>query len=142
MRSTPAGTWDEDEPEFPEEDGPVFAVGGCALADAAWAAVGEDSLRDVLGVLVPVLDDVVPGLDGQVTADALIAAFATEYRCELPGDAEVLERIGHRDGDALRNLVAAGAIPPADVLPVGLAVLSALAQLCRSDSASVLQRVA
>lgn len=87
------------------------------------------------------LEDAVPGLDARVAADALIAAFATEYRCELPGDAEVLERIEHRDGDALRNLVAARAVPPADVLPVGLAVLSALAQLCRSDSASVLQRV-
>jgi hypothetical protein len=134
--------WDEDEPEFPEEDGPVFAVGGCALVDAAWAAVGEDPLRDVLGVLVPVLDDAVPGLDGQVTADALIGAFATEYRCELPGDAEVLERIKGYDGDALRNLAAAGAVRPADVLPVGLAMLSALAHLCRSDSASVLHRVA
>jgi len=138
----PGLDWDEDEPEFPEDYGPVFAVGGCALVDAAWAAVGEDPLRDVLGVLVPVLDDAVPGLDGQVTADALIGAFATEYRCELPGDAEVLERIKGYDGDALRNLVAAGAVRPADVLPVGLAVLSALAHLCRSDSASVLHRVA
>ena len=138
----PGLDWDEDEPEFPEEDGPVFAVGGCALVDAAWAAVGEDPLRDVLGVLVPVLDDAVPGIDGQVTADALIGAFATEYRCELPGDAEVLERIKRYDGDALRNLVAAGAVRPADVLPVGLAMLSALAHLCRSDSASVLYRVA
>ena len=114
---------------------------GCAIA--AWAAVGEDTLVDVLGVLVPVLDHAVPGLDGQVTADALIGAFATEYRCEQPGVAvEVLERIKHGDGDALRNLVAAGAVPPADVLPVGLAMLSALAHLCRSDSASVLHRVA
>jgi hypothetical protein len=138
----PGLDWDEDEPEFPEEDGPVFAVGGCVLVDAAWATVGDDPLPDVLGVLVPVLGDAVPGLDGQVTADALIAAFATEYRCEQPGDAEALERIKHRGGDALRNLVAAGAVPPADVLPVGLTVLSALAQLCRSDSASVLQRIA
>jgi hypothetical protein len=132
--------WDEDEPEFPEEDGPVFAVGGCALVDAVWAAVGEDPLADVLGALRPVLADAVPGVDAQVTADALIAAFATEYRCEQPGDAEVLERIEHRDGDALRNLVAAGAVPPPGVLRVGLAMLSALAQLCRSDSASVLHR--
>jgi hypothetical protein len=133
--------WDEDEPEFPEEDGPVFTVGGCALVDAVWAAVGEDPLSDVLSVLLPVLEDAVPGVDGQVAADALIAAFATEYRCEQPGDAEVLERIKH-GGDALRNLVAAGAVLPADVLPVGLAVLAAIAQLCRSDSASVLQRAA
>jgi hypothetical protein len=131
---------DKDVPEFPEEDGPVFAVGGCALVDAVWAAVGEDRLADVLGVLRPVLADAVPAVDAQVTADALVAAFATEYRCEQPGDAEVLERIEHRDGDALRNLVAAGAAPPAGVLPVGLAMLSALAQLCRSDSASVLHR--
>ena len=43
---------------------------------------------------------------------------------------------------AMENLVAAGAVPPGDVLPVGLTILSALAQLCRSDSASILQRVA
>ena len=134
--------WDEDDPEFPEDDGPVFAVGGCALVDAVWAVVGEDPLGDVLGVLRPVLADAVPGVDAQVTADALIGAFATEYRCEQPGDAEVLGRIKRYGGDALRNLVAAGAVPPADVLRVGLAMLSALTQLCRSDSASVLQRVA
>jgi hypothetical protein len=132
--------WDEDEPEFPEDDGPVFTVGVCALVDAVWAAVGEDSLSDVRGVLLSVLEDAVPGVDGQVTADALIAALATEYSCEQPGDAEVLERITHGGGDALRNLVEAGAVRPSDVLPVGLAVLSALAQLCRSDAASVLQR--
>ena len=45
-------------------------------------------------------------------------------------------------GDALENLATAGAVPPSDVLPVGLTILSALAQLCRSDSASVLQRAA
>ncbi len=134
--------WDEDEPEFPEQDGPVFLLGACALMDAVWAAVGEDPLSEVLGVLLPVLDDAVPGLDGQVAADALIGAFATEYRCELPGDAEVLQRIGHRGGDALENLVRAGAVPPKDVLPVGLMLLSALAQLCRSDSPSLLQRAA
>jgi hypothetical protein len=78
----------------------------------------------------------------RVTADALIGAFATVYRCERPSDAEVLERIKRYGGDAQRNLVAAGAVPPADALPVGLTVLSALAQLCHSDSAPVLQRVA
>ncbi len=133
---------DEDEPEFPELDGPVFLLGTCALVDAVWAAVGEDPLGDVLGVLVPVLDGAVPGLDGQAVADALIGAFATEYRCEQPGDAEVLERIEYRGGDALENLVAAGAVPPRDVLPLGLTILSALARLCRSDSASLLRRVA
>jgi hypothetical protein len=82
------------------------------------------------------------GLDGRVAADALIGAFATEYRCEQPGDAEVLEGIGRFGGDALENLVVAGAVPPRDVLPVGLTVLAALAPLCGSDSASLLQRAA
>lgn len=134
--------WDEDEPEFPELDGPVFLLGAYALVDAVWAAVGEDPLGDVLGVLVPALDDAVPGLDGQVAADALIGAFATEYRCEQPGDAEVLGRVEYHGGDALANLATAGAVPPGDVLPAGLTILSAVAQLCRSDSASILQRFA
>lgn len=134
--------WDDDEPEFPEEDGPVFLLGGCALVDATWAAVGLDSISEVLGVLLPVLADAGPGLDAHVAADALIGAFAKHYRCELPGDAELLERIGKVQGDALVNLVRAGAVKPADVLPVGLRLLSALAHLCRSDSASLLQRVA
>jgi hypothetical protein len=134
--------WDEDEPEFPEEDGPVFAIGGCALVDAVWAAVGEDPLTDVLGVMRPALADAVPGVDAQAVADALIGAFAVEYRCEQPGDVEVLERIEHHHGDSLRNLVAAEAIMPADVLPVGLTILKALARLCRTDAASVLHPAA
>jgi len=134
--------WDEDEPEFPELDGPVFLLGTCVLVDAVWAAVGEDPLSDVLGVLLPVLDAAVPGVDSQVAADALIGAFSTEYRCEQPGDDELLGRIERYSGDALENLATAGAVPPSDVLPVGLTILSALAQLCRSDSASLLQRAA
>ncbi len=137
----PGPDWDEDEPEFPEDDGPVFAVGGCALVDAVLGGGRGGPARRRPRRAAARARDAVPGLDARVAADALIAAFATEYRCELPGDAEVLERIEHRGGDALRNLVAARAVPAADVLPVGLAVLSALAQLCRSDSASVLQRV-
>ena len=91
--------WDDDEPEFPEEDGPVFLLGGCALVDATWAAVGLDSISEVLGVLLPVLADAGPGLDAHVAADALIGAFAKHYRCELPGDAELLERIGKVQGN-------------------------------------------
>lgn len=129
----------DDEPKFPELDGPVFLLGGCALVDATWAVVGEDPLSEVLDVLQPVLDRAVPDLEGQVIADALIGAFTTHYRCEQPGDAEVLARIRRPDGgDALENLVAAGAVLPRNILPVGLRVLSALAGLCRSDVASLL----
>jgi hypothetical protein len=134
--------WDEDEPEFPELDGPVFVLGTCALVDAVWAAVGEDPLSGVLGVLLPVLDATVPDLDSQLVANALIGAFSTEYRCDQPGDDEVLGRLGPCSGDALETLATAGAVPPADVLPVGLTILSALAQLCRSDSRSILQPAA
>jgi hypothetical protein len=129
----------EDEPEFPEQDGPVFLLGACVLVDAVWAALGLDPLNDVLDVLLPVLDDAIPGLDGQVAADALIGAFTKHYRCEMPGDAELLQRIEHCSGDALENLVRARAVPPRDVLPTGLTLLSALSRLCRSDSPSLLQ---
>ncbi len=54
----------------------------------------------------------------------------------------MLGRIEYHGGDPLENLATAGAVPPGDVLPVGLTILSALAQLCRSDSASLLQRAA
>lgn len=134
--------WDEDEPEFPEQDGPVFLLGACVLVDAVWATVGDDPLSDVLGVLLPLLDTAVPDVDSQVAAGALVGAFSTEYRCEQPGDDEVLGRIGSYSGDALENLATAEAVPPSDVLRVGLTMLSALAQLCRSESPSVLQRAA
>jgi hypothetical protein len=135
--------WDEDEPEFPAQDGPVFLLGACALVDATFAVVGEDRLSQVLTVLLPVLDGAVPGVEGRIVADALIGAFATHYRCDLPGDADLLERIEHPvDGDPLENLLAAGAVSPGDVLRVGLMILSALVELGQSGSASVLRRVA
>ena len=40
-----------------------------------------------------------------------IGAFAEHYRCEQPGDADVLERIARPvGGDPLKNLVTAGAV--------------------------------
>ena len=130
------------EPQFPELEGPVFLLGTCALVDATWAIVGEDPLTEVLGVLLPVLNSTASDLDGQIIADALIGAFAHHYRCELPGDAEMLQRIGREAGDALENLVAFGAIPPADALRVGLMILSTLAGFCHSGSSSVLHPAA
>jgi hypothetical protein len=139
--NAPERNWDDDAPEFPEQDGPVFLLGACALMDALWAVVGEDPLTEVRRVLLPALAAAVPGLDPDVAADALIGAFAEHYRCELPGDAELLQRIGHPGGDPLENLVTAGAVRPADILSAGLAILAALARLCCSVSASVLEPV-
>ena len=130
---------DDDEPDFPELDGPVYLLGGRALVDATWTAVGDDPLSDVLGVLRPALDGAVPGLDSGVLADTLIGTFATHYRLEQPADLDELKRIGHLGGNALEVLVTAGAVPPGDVLRVGLSVLSVLARLCLSGSLSILE---
>ncbi len=75
---------DEHEPEFPELDGPVFLLGTCVLMDAVWAAVGEDPLTDVLGVLLPVLDAAVLGVDSQIAADALVGAFPRSTAVSSP----------------------------------------------------------
>jgi hypothetical protein len=40
-----AGT--ADEPEFPEQDGPLFLLGTCALIDATMAVIGKDSLGEL-----------------------------------------------------------------------------------------------
>jgi hypothetical protein len=126
------------EPGFPEQDGPVFLLGTCALVDAIWALTGDDSLSDVLDVLASALDDALPG-EGRVIADALIRAFAHHHQCEMPGDAQVLERLGDLGtGDPLADLVAARLVTPRDSVRVGLTVLSALAELGRSESPSVL----
>jgi hypothetical protein len=131
--------WDEDEPEFPEQDGPVFLLGACVLMDALWAVLGEDTFGEIQGVLLPALREAVPSLDAQAAVDALYGAFAKHYQADRSDDAELLQRIGDVEGDALVNLVRADVVKPRDILPVGLSMLSALAQLCRSDSPSLLQ---
>jgi hypothetical protein len=118
----------------------VFLLGTCALTDATWAVIGEDSLHEVLGVLTPLLDDALPELEGRVIAEALVRAFSHHYRCEMPGDEQVLERLASRgSGDPLEDLVVAKVVAPADVLRVGLTALAALGELCKSESASILR---
>jgi hypothetical protein len=135
--------WDEEEkPEFPETDGPVFLIGRCALGDATLAVVGNDPLEDVLAALSPVLDGTVPGLEGRAVADILTGGRATPYVCQLPD--HVLKRM-HRAfdvGNVLHELADARVVPPRDILRVGLTILSALAALCKSDSPSILHRAA
>lgn len=136
-----------EKPEFPDLDGPVFRLGGCALVDAVTAAVGDDPLGRVLEALLPVLrataesmKAAIPGLNGRALADALACAAATDFQRELPAD--VLRRTGPPSGNPLETLVHVGGVPQHEVLRAGLAILSTLADLCRSDSASILQPAA
>lgn len=134
--------WDEEEkPDFPELDGPVFQI-DCALGDATLAVVGEDPLSEVLAALAPALDGAVPGLEGQAVANVLTGGRATPYLCELPE--YVLKRVRRTFSvvGALQELADARAVPPRDILRVGLTMLSVLAGLCRSDSVSILDRAA
>jgi len=125
-------------PDFSDEDGPVFVIGCCALVHATWTAIGDDPLAEVLNVVSPLVDSALPGR-GRVVAEALVGAFADHYACERAADVELLERLGaDTSGDPLRDLVSAGVIAPEDVLRVGLEVLARLAELCKTNSVSVL----
>jgi hypothetical protein len=123
-------------------DGPVFLIGTCALGDATLAVVGEDPLAEVLAALSPALDATVPGLEGRAVADVLTGGRATPYLSKLPD--HVLKRMQRTFavGGALQEFADARAVPPSDILRVGLTILSALAGLCKSDSLSVLGRAA
>jgi hypothetical protein len=136
--------WDEEEkkPYFPEMDGPVFLIGTCALGDATEAVVGEDPLAEVLAALSPSLEGAVPGLDGRAVADVLTGGRAIPYVCELPDYVLKRMRHGFSAGCALQELADARVVPPRDILRVGLTILSALAELCKSDSPSILARAA
>lgn len=128
------------EPEFPEDGGPMATLGLMALTEATWAVVGDDALREVLDVLAPALDGVEPGPPGRTIADALVGAFAEHFRCEQPGDAEELERIGAwAKGNALVGLVEAKEVAPNEVLRIGLRTLAVVADLCSTEAVSVLQ---
>ncbi len=127
-------------PDFPDEDGPVFVIGCCALVHATWTALGDDSLAEVLDVVAPLVGSAVPG-SGRKVAEALVGALSEHYSFEQAADVELLERLGaETSGDPLRDLVSAGVIAPEDVLRVGLDVLARLAELCKSGSVSVLHR--
>jgi hypothetical protein len=133
---------DEEKPAFPEMDGPVFLIGTCALGDVTLAVVGNDPLDEVIAALSPALGGTVPGLDGRAVADIVTGGRATPYLCKLPDHA--LKRVQRKfsaDGTLL-ELAESGAVPPGDILRVGLAILSVLAELCKSNSPSILRRAA
>jgi len=127
-------------PDFPDEDGPVFLIGCCALVHATWTAIGDDPLADVLDVVSPLVDSALPGR-GRLVAEALVGAFSEHYACERPADVELLERLGvETSSNPLQDLISAGEVAPADALRVGLEVLARLAELCKTSSVSVLDR--
>jgi hypothetical protein len=69
---------EEDEPEFPVLDGPVFLIGTCALVEATWAVAGDDPLTEVHAVLTSTMEGVVPGLAGRILQAglAILSALA------------------------------------------------------------------
>jgi hypothetical protein len=93
-------------------------------------------------VLSPALDGAVAGLEGRGVADVLTGGRATPYVCELPD--YVLKRMRHAFsvGGALLEFADARAVAPRDMLRVGLTILSVLAELCQSNSPSILRRAA
>ena len=70
------------------------------------------------------------GLTGAVVAEALIRGFADSYRCEMPGDAECLKRLGPtQSGNPLHDLILARAVAPENSLRLGLIVLGVTAMV-------------
>jgi hypothetical protein len=135
----------EDE-DFAEIDGPLYRLGG-SLIEATWAIVGLDPLDQILALIGQRFDDAqarvedmaLPG--GKIIAENLIRAFASEYRCEEPGDVRTLERLDRTaSGNPLTDLILAKEVAPEDALRVGLIVLATLADLARTDAESVLPR--
>ena len=86
--------WEDGADGFPELDGPMYALGARALVEATWAAVGQDLLEDVLGVLLPALDGAVPGVKSLVLGLALVGALPRHYSFDDPADTDVLEHLG------------------------------------------------
>lgn len=110
----------DDEVAFPVTDGPVHLLGR-ALTETAWAIVGDDSVVDVDRVLESALNGTVPGLEADSLGGVILPYTS--------GSANPLEL-----------LIIDGEVRPRDILPVGLLMLSALARLGQSSSASILEQ--
>ncbi len=110
--------------------------------EATEAVAGEDPLDKVIAALSPALDGIIPGLDGRAVADVLTGGRVTPYVCNLPD--HVLRRMQRTfsAGGALLELADGRVVPPTDILRVGLTILSKVAELCQSDSPSILRRAA
>ncbi len=126
---------------------PAFVIGS-ALIEAARAVIAEDRIAPVLEFLEPVLDEALAplGLSAELTGAAagraLACAVARAYLFTDPEDTALLNQLDPdmtTSENALETLVIDKLLTPQGALLAGLAVLAALAGLCRSNAASVLQ---
>src|ERR1700730_14970009 len=124
--------------------GPAF-VTGTALVEAARAVIAEDRIAPVMEFLEPVLDAALAplGLPAELTgaavARALACTAAHAYTFTDPGDTALLNQLdpdSTTSENALETLVTDKLLAPRDALLAGLAVLGALAGLCRSNAVS------
>ena len=127
--------------------GPVFVIGS-ALVEAARAVIAEDRIAPVMEFIEPVLDaalaplDLSAGLTGAAVARALACAVAHAYLFADPADTALLNQFdpdSTTSENPLETLVTDKLLTPRDALLAGLAVLAALAGLCRTNAVSVLR---
>jgi hypothetical protein len=126
--------------------GPAF-VTGSALVEAARAVIAEDRIAPVVKFLEPLLDAALAplGLPAELTgaaaARALACAAAHAYTFTDPRDTALLNQLdpdGSTSENALETLVTDKLLAPRDAPLAGLALLAALAGLCRTNAVSVL----
>ena len=130
---------------FEELNLPLFMLGGYALIEGAWAILGNDPVGQVLAVLQGRMQDTFAAAENAKRADAkfiaetLLCALTDGYRFDDPGDIDTLKRIGHStSGNVLLDLIHAKQVGPEDALHLGLVILSALADMARTDERSIL----
>ena len=137
----------ETEDGFDDIRAPLFIVGGVALLEATRSVMADDRLAPVLAVLEPRLDAALaplglsPELTGAAAGRALFCAVAHDYLFDVPEDTELLDRLDEDSsttGNALETLIVAKLLAPEEALLAGLAMLSLLASLCRTNATSVL----
>jgi hypothetical protein len=126
--------------------GPAF-VTGSALVEAVRTVIAEDRIAPVMEFLEPVLDAALAplGLSAELTgaaaARALACAAAPADTFTDPADTALLNQLDPSSAtseNALETLVTDKLLAPRDALLAGLAVLAALAGLCRTNAASAL----
>ncbi len=127
--------------------GPACVIGS-ALLEAARAVIAEDRIAPVMEFLGPVLDAALAplGLSAELTgaaaARALACAAAHAYTFTDPGDTALLNQLdpdSTTSENAVETLVSDELLAPRYAFLAGLALLAALAGLCRSNAVSVLR---